>query len=112
MPAPQVGIEAVLAAAPEAIVAGTDDAVRPQWLDEWRRWTDLPAVRRGNLLVVDANLLHRPGPRFVEGLEQLCTVLERARIKNRNFADLPAIVRGGALPLGSDRYSGAKTTTN
>lgn len=79
LPAPQVSVEAVLAAAPEAIVAGTDDAVRPAWLDEWRAWREMPAVARGNLFVVDANLLHRPGPRFVEGVEQICGVLAAAR---------------------------------
>jgi iron complex transport system substrate-binding protein len=78
-PAPAVGIEDVLAARPEAIVAGTDGAVRPAWLDEWRRWSDIPAVARGNLFVVDANLLHRPGPRFIEGAEELCVALDRAR---------------------------------
>jgi iron complex transport system substrate-binding protein len=81
LPAPSVSIEAVLAAAPDAILAATDDAVRPAWLDDWRRWTSLPAVRRDNLMVVDANLLHRPGPRFVEGVEQLCATLDRARAR-------------------------------
>jgi iron complex transport system substrate-binding protein len=79
LPAPQVSVEAVLAAAPDAIVAGADDAVRPDWLDEWLAWRDLPAVARGNLFVVDANLLHRSGPRFVEGVEQICKVLAAAR---------------------------------
>jgi iron complex transport system substrate-binding protein len=78
VPAVQVGIEAVLAANPQAIVAGTDGAVRPVWLDDWRRWPELAAVRDGNLFVVDANLLHRPGPRFVEGMAQLCRALARA----------------------------------
>jgi iron complex transport system substrate-binding protein len=78
-PAPAVGVEDVLAAEPEAIIAGTDDAVRPGWLDEWRRWREIPAVARGNLFVVDANLLHRAGPRFVDGTEQLCAALDRAR---------------------------------
>ena len=78
-PAPAVGIEDVLAERPEAIIAGTDEATRPDWLDDWRRWQDLPAVARGNLFVVDANLLHRAGPRFVDGVEQLCAVLDRAR---------------------------------
>lgn len=77
--APAVGIEDVLAARPEAIVAGTDDALRPAWLDEWRRWTRLPAVAYDNLFVVDANLLHRGGPRFAAGAEQLCAALDRAR---------------------------------
>lgn len=79
LPAPQVSVEAVLAAAPEAIVAGTDAAARPAWLDEWRAWPNLPAVARGNLFVVDANLLHRSGPRFAEGVEQICRALASAR---------------------------------
>jgi iron complex transport system substrate-binding protein len=82
-PAPAVGVEAVLAARPEAIIAGTDNAVRPAWLDAWRRWRDIPAVARDNLFVVDANLLHRSGPRFVDGAEQLCAALDRARANLR-----------------------------
>ena len=79
LPAPAVGVEDVLAARPEAIVAGTDGAVRPEWLDAWKRWKNLSAVAHGNLFVVDANLLHRAGPRFVAGAEQLCAALDRAR---------------------------------
>jgi iron complex transport system substrate-binding protein len=79
LPAPQVTVEAVLSAAPDAIIAGTDDAVRPAWLDEWNRWRELPAVAHGNLFVVDANLLHRAGPRFADGVVQLCAALDRAR---------------------------------
>jgi iron complex transport system substrate-binding protein len=78
-PAPAVGIEDVLAARPEAIIAGTDNAIRPVWLDEWKRWRELPAVAHGNLFVVDANLLHRAGPRFAAGAEQLCAALDQAR---------------------------------
>lgn len=80
LPAPSVSVEAVLAAAPEAIVAGTDGAVRPAWLDAWRAWPAIPAVARDNLFVVDANLLHRAGPRFIDGIETLCAVLDRARV--------------------------------
>ncbi|HEX6136102.1 MAG TPA: cobalamin-binding protein, partial [Casimicrobiaceae bacterium] len=77
--APQVSVEAVLAADPQVIVAGTARAVRPAWLDAWSRWPALDAVRYGNLFTVDADLLHRPGPRFVDGVEQLCRTLAQAR---------------------------------
>ena len=79
LPAPTVSVEAVLAGRPDVIVAGTDGAARPTWLDAWTRWRELPAARDGNLFVVDANLLHRPGPRFAEGVAQLCGVLGRAK---------------------------------
>jgi iron complex transport system substrate-binding protein len=78
-PAPTVTLEAVVAAAPEAIFAGSDDGRRPAWLDEWPRWRDMPAVRYGNLFVADGDLLHRSGPRFVDGVEALCTMLNQAR---------------------------------
>ena len=79
LPAPEVDIEAVLAAHPDAVIAGTAGAVMPPWLDSWKRWPDLPAVRNGHLYVVDANLLHRGGPRFVDGVAQLCDVVDQAR---------------------------------
>lgn len=79
IPAPQVGVEAVLAADPQVIVAGTAGAKRPDWLDAWKRWPALDAVRHHHLLTVDADLLHRPGPRFVDGVQQLCDALARAR---------------------------------
>lgn len=75
VPAPQVAAEAVIAARPDVIVAGADGAKRPAWLDEWKRWPGIPAVRDDRLRVVDANLLHRNGPRFAEGLAQLCAAL-------------------------------------
>jgi iron complex transport system substrate-binding protein len=79
VPAPVVSVEAVLAARPEAIIAGADGGIRPAWLDDWRRWSDLPAVARGHLFVVDANLLHRAGPRFLDGVEALCVAIDAAR---------------------------------
>jgi iron complex transport system substrate-binding protein len=79
LPAPGVSVEAVLATQPEAILAGADGAVRPAWLDDWKRWPTLPAVAHGNLYTVDANLLHRAGPRFVDGVEMLCATLAEAR---------------------------------
>jgi iron complex transport system substrate-binding protein len=79
LPAPAVDVEAVLAAKPDAIIAGADRGARPAWLDSWRRWKELPAVANERLYAVDADLLHRPGPRFLEGVEALCAVVDKAR---------------------------------
>lgn len=83
-PAPSIDVEAVVAARPQAIVAGTDNAVPPVWLQAWKRWPDLPAVQSGNLFTVDAMLLHRPGPRFIDGVAQLCAALDGARAAPRS----------------------------
>ncbi len=79
LPAPGVSVEAVLAARPDAIIAGGDRGARPAWLDDWKHWPMIPAVAKGSLFVVDADLLHRPGPRFVDGVEQLCAAVAEAR---------------------------------
>jgi len=78
-PAPSIDVEAVVAARPQVIIAGTDHAVPPAWLQAWKRWPEVPAVRAGNLFTVDAMLLHRPGPRFIDGVAQLCVALDTAR---------------------------------
>ena len=77
--APRVSVEAVLAADPEAIVASGMDEARPEWLDDWRRWTGMTAVKRGNLFFVPPDIIQRPTPRLVEGAELLCAHLESAR---------------------------------
>jgi iron complex transport system substrate-binding protein len=79
IPAPQVSVEAVIAARPDVIVAGADEALYPAWLDEWKRWPAVPAVREGRLRVVDADRLHRPGPRFADGVAELCDAIVMKR---------------------------------
>ena len=36
---------------------------------------NLAAVRQGNLFEVPADLLHRPGPRLLDGVQQVCELL-------------------------------------
>jgi len=77
--APTVSVEAVLAADPEVIVASGMGALRPDWLDNWRRWPQLTATARDNLFFIPPDLIQRHTPRLLEGAEQLCRDLETAR---------------------------------
>lgn len=77
--APTVSAEAVLSADPDAIIASGMDARRPAWLDDWQRWPRLKAVRSGNLFFIDPDIINRHTPRILEGAEQVCGDLERAR---------------------------------
>jgi iron complex transport system substrate-binding protein len=77
--APQVSVEAVLAADPEAIVASGMGEARPEWLDDWRQWKSLAAVKRDNLFFIPPDLIQRHTPRLVEGAARLCAHLETAR---------------------------------
>lgn len=77
--APVVGVESVLAADPQVIFAAGSTALNRDWIAHWRRWPQLAAVREGNLFEVDADIVHRPTPRFLDGVEALCAALDAAR---------------------------------
>lgn len=82
--APEVGIEAVLKADPEAIMAGKRVDPANPGLKLWEPYKSMTAVKRGNLLTVDGELLTRPGPRTVDGAAQLCEALEAVRQRRGN----------------------------
>jgi iron complex transport system substrate-binding protein len=76
---PTVSVETVLQADPEAIVAtGMGDA-RPEWLNDWNKWTRMTAVKRGNLFHINPDIMQRHTPRILDGTEQLCAALDIAR---------------------------------
>ncbi|MCD2518825.1 cobalamin-binding protein [Massilia sp. G4R7] len=77
--APEVGIEAVIAADPEAIMAGKRHDPANPGVKLWEPYRSMTAVKRGNLLTVDGELLTRPGPRAVEGAALLCEALDKVR---------------------------------
>lgn len=77
--APRISEEAVLAANPEAIIASGMGEARPDWLDGWRRWPTLEAVRHAHLFFVPPDLLQRHTPRILEGATQLCAHLDTVR---------------------------------
>jgi iron complex transport system substrate-binding protein len=73
---PRFSLEAAVARAPEVILLarhGTGSA--PLARAKWDALGQLPAVRAGRVHAVDGNLLHRYGPRIVEGLEHLARLL-------------------------------------
>ncbi len=79
--APQVGIEAVLAAAPQLIATAEADAKPSGALDSWRRFATLPAVRNDLLVTLDGNRINRHSPRMLGEVAVLCEHIERARGK-------------------------------
>ena len=68
-PYPQYSVERMLARAPEVIVVGSHDG-GPS-LAPLTAHASLPAVKNGRVHTVDGNLLFRPGPRVVDGVELL-----------------------------------------
>lgn len=77
-----IGVESVLNADPQAIVASGMGEERPQWLDAWHDWPQLRAVRDGYLFFIPPDLLQRHSPRILQGAQRLCDFLERVRVGN------------------------------
>ncbi len=73
---PQLSLEQVVAADPAFIILG-DSAygVTPELVSVRPGWDNLSAVKSGQVLPFDDNLLSRPGPRLVDGLETLAKLL-------------------------------------
>ena len=77
---PRVSAEAVLEADPEAIVtSGETGGGSQQWLDDWRQFPQLTAVKTDNLFLEPPDLLARATLRTLQGARHLCQTLERAR---------------------------------
>jgi iron complex transport system substrate-binding protein len=77
--APTVSAEAVLAADPEVVIASGMGESRPEWVDDWRQWPGMTAVKRDNLFFIPPDLIQRHTPRLAEGAARLCAQLETAR---------------------------------
>lgn len=75
----RISVESVIRANPDVIVASGMDEARPEWLDMWRRWDAIAAVRHGQLYFVPPDILQRHTPRIIDGATLLCAQLERAR---------------------------------
>ncbi|MGA7801191.1 MAG: ABC transporter substrate-binding protein, partial [Gammaproteobacteria bacterium] len=78
--APQVSLEAVLAARPKAIVfsryPGQDRHTMQAF---WSRWQAVPAVRSGAIFGIPADLIARPTPRILDGAAMICRDLQKVR---------------------------------
>lgn len=80
---PAVSMEAVLASDPEAIVGMAAEAGQIGNLEAWKQWPRMRAVARGNLFLIDSDLIGRNTPRILDGAEALCEQLDTARARRR-----------------------------
>ena len=78
---PHVNIEHVLISRPEIIFIssmarqGGFEKVR----QFWQEWPDIPAVKKDNIYIIDSDILDRPSPRIIEGLETLARLIHPER---------------------------------
>ena len=80
---PVISTEAVLEADPEVIAGATAEPNMRDNLDNWKAWPHILAVKRDNLFVIHTDLISRATPRVLDGAQQMCENLDKARAKRR-----------------------------
>ena len=84
---PVYSIETVLLKAPEIIIMTSMDSRKnsPHLVKKWESWKSIPAVRMNMIYVIDSNLVDRPTPRIVEGLEALVRIIHPEILMGRSL---------------------------
>jgi len=73
---PQMSLEQIVAADPALIILGDSMwGVTPEAVASRPGWENLSAVKNEQVVPFDDNMVSRPGPRLVDGLEQLAQLL-------------------------------------
>ncbi len=78
---PRYSAESAVAAKPEAIVLPTGGSMGAANSDVATGLKDSPAIFNGRVIKIDGDLLVRPGPRAIDGLEQLARALHPEAFK-------------------------------
>jgi iron complex transport system substrate-binding protein len=82
---PLYSIETVISKAPEIIIMSSMESKRDylNLIKWWQNWNSIPAVKKNAIYVVDSNLVDRPAPRIVEGLEALAKMIRPEVLKEK-----------------------------
>jgi cobalamin transport system substrate-binding protein len=74
---PKFSLEQVLKAKPDVILITSMErgAAGENKKGRWKQWGQIPAVKNGRIQLLDSDLLDRPSPRLVDGLEALAQAI-------------------------------------
>ena len=78
---PAVQVEAVLTRDPDLIIAAAPPGGGAQWLEAWRKFPSMKAVRTGRLLNFEDQALSRLGPSVLDATASLCERIDAARAR-------------------------------
>ena len=77
--APVINRETIIARDPEIIIASGVGETRPEWLNEWRQWPTLTAIKNNHLYHIPPDILQRHTPRILQGAEMMCAQIDSLR---------------------------------
>ncbi len=91
---PRLSIEDLVAATPDLIFIASMAGVE-RFPPEVTRWTEVPAFRDGAVVMLDGDVVTRPGPRLVTALEEVSRALSAWRARRAAGGGAPAGARRG-----------------
>ena len=74
---PRISLEEVIKKNPDIIIissmerGGRFEKARQEWL----KWTSIPAVKNNRVHLIDSDLIDRPSPRIIDGLEAMARII-------------------------------------
>tara|TARA_B100002019_G_scaffold60352_1_gene51722 strand:- start:329 stop:1240 length:912 start_codon:yes stop_codon:yes gene_type:complete len=77
--APKVTIESVILNNPSVILIGAKGKSKNIWLDNWSNWQIINAVKNNQIFIINPDLVVRESPRIIQGVEEVCDILDKAR---------------------------------
>jgi len=76
---PRFGREEVLRRSPEVIIISTMNPKGDydRMISEWNRWKTIYAVKQGRIHLIHSDLIDRPSPRMIDGLEEMARLIHQ-----------------------------------
>jgi len=81
--APIISTESVITRNPDLIIASGMGEEKPEWLDDWKKYSGLTAVKNADLYFVPPDIIQRHTVRILDGAERVCAALAAARGKRK-----------------------------
>ncbi|HET6675794.1 MAG TPA: cobalamin-binding protein [Nitrospiraceae bacterium] len=88
---PRISMEDVLKQDPEVLVfpVGVSEGISPEQQQPWQRWRGMSTAGSRRCYQIERVLMDRPGPRIVEGLERLATLLHADAFPDVSLSPVP-----------------------
>ncbi|MGB6137319.1 MAG: cobalamin-binding protein, partial [Shewanella sp.] len=77
---PQVSMEQVLVRMPELILKPHYHGNSNQESIDWSQWHEIPAVSNQQIQFIKGDLVHRTGPRVLQGMAKVCELVDNVRL--------------------------------
>jgi len=69
--------ESIISTNPDVIIVSRDGDEGKKWLDVWRKWPFINAVKQNQLLAINADNLVRYTTRIIPGIREVCSRINR-----------------------------------